>query len=118
MGMFTSIRHPATGAEIQIKTGFDDCNWHSVGDKIHWSPQEGWPGCHIDGAYNGFMESDGDVWVVIQDCTVLAVLDTKDIDNKDLDIETYLCGFYGIKAPDPTLWSDEAWERHREWKAP
>ena len=114
MGMYTKIRHPATGAEIQIKTGYDDCLWYSVGDKVYWTPREAWPGDHIDGAYSGFMDKSGDVWVVIKDCTVLAVHDAEDLDNEAICMETHLCGLYGIEPPDSTLWSDEAWERHRE----
>lgn len=125
MGMFTKIRHPITGAEIQIKTGFDDCMWYSVGDSIDWSPNEYWPGYHIDGAHSGFMDTDGDVWVVIKDCVVQAVHEVKDLESGDVDGGTYLYGLYGIEPPDSTLWSDEAWERARvrqeasekKWKA-
>lgn len=44
MGMFTRIKHPKTGEELQIYGGHDDLECYSVGDKVNWEIYPDEPG--------------------------------------------------------------------------
>lgn len=107
MGMFTTILAPF-GKSCQIKTGWDTCATFRMLDKIPWEPDPSRPGDHIDGVHLGYGERDNDTLVVIRGCAVMAILPREW--DKDLDIQiAMLKKEYGVKPPDRSLWSEEAW---------
>ncbi len=119
MGMYTNIVHPVTGELFQIKTGDDNPHTYKVGSVIPWEPNPFYPGYHLDGVYEG-IGGDTDDWkyvmVVIKNQTVTAVVDNGDVAKWE-DHYTALIEQYGITSPDPSLWSEDAWERFREAEA-
>lgn len=106
MGMYTSVRHPEGGRELQIKTGQDSCDWYDVGDEVAWSLGY-YPGTGtlLDGVYDSYSDRGRDDWVVIKGHRVAAVED-KALVYGDLYEK------HGIEEPDPGLWPEE---RHREY---
>jgi hypothetical protein len=111
MGMFTSIRHPEDGRELQIKTGSDDCEWYDVGDTVNWSVCQfiGGNGTLLDGAYPSYSDRGPDDWVVIKDHKVHAV-----VPREEEVHEGTLWKQFDLQSPDPSLWSEEAWEQARK----
>ena len=100
MGMFTRIIHD--DHEYQIKIGWDDLLTYHVGDRIPWQPDPKYPGEHIDGVHDAW--GDGcTVWIVIKDCTVIAV------EPFDAGDRQTLASKHGITDPDPSLWTEEQW---------
>lgn len=78
--MFTSIYHPTKDYDLQIKTGFDYCEWYSVGEPLRDVSESD----DIDGVYFGCAHyPSSDAWVTIKDQKVLAV-DTLDEKAEDL----------------------------------
>ena len=110
--MYTSVDHPDDGRELQIKTGSDLCNRYKLGDKLPWKPDPYWPGYHIDGAYASYGIKGVDDWVIIKDCTIVAVeargcgLESSQLEHK-----------YGIEPPDPSLWKPEDWHAKADREA-
>jgi len=118
--MFTSVMLD-NGEEVQIKTGWDECERFHVGDEVPWHPIKGLAGegYLFDGVYDG-MSCKGlppkwkDYWVVIADHRIAAVVPAEvDEDGfwsreqrKALEEE------HGVKPPDRSLWSEEEWELH------
>jgi hypothetical protein len=80
--MYTSIVHPISGKEIQIKTGDDALGCYHIGDKVctHVHPRDFGSGCCFDGAYLGIALLDNkqykteEYWVVIKDSIVYSVI--------------------------------------------
>jgi hypothetical protein len=105
MGMFTTILHDDN--DIQIKIGWDACGVYKIGDRIEWSPDPGYPGGHIDGVHDSYDSKHLHPWIVIKDCVVVAVeprSQSGEDDVKRLEAQ------YGIKEPDPALWTAEQWK--------
>lgn len=107
MGMYTSIRHPADGRELQIKTGKDDCNWYSLGDVVAWSVEVDHPrvGTLLDGAYRAHDDS----WVIIKDHKVHDV-----VEDTAETTEESLLKHYAIEALPDSAWTEEGWARKKE----
>ena len=117
MGMFTSVRHPQDGHELQIKTGWDSCDWYDVGDEVKWSIDKQFPGSGtlLDGVYR----SHDDHLIVIKDHIIKAV-ENPPIKHGSVDIdaisvkEEQLIEKYDIRPLPRELWSEELWdERER-----
>jgi hypothetical protein len=123
MGMFTSIRHPVGGREIQIKIGDDFCEWYNVGDKIKWAPSRWNVGYHPDDIYQGICYPDQDAFVVIRDLVVVHVEDVES-DTSDNDEELTMRDLqlrrlekeYPIKSLHESLWKSEWIEENLESK--
>ena len=119
MGMYTNIIHPDTGEDFQIKTGSDYLDTYKVGSVIPWEPDPFYPGHHIDGVYEGIGGDHPDwkfVMVVIKNCTVIAVVNKADVEKWE-DPYKALTDEYGIVPPDPSLWTEDAWEDFRAAEA-
>ena len=125
MGMFTTIVHPEPGnSDLQIKTGDDECETFRVGDRIPWAASQWNVNSHIDGIYEGIANPySSDCWVVIKDCTVVAieprtscqVSSADDEDGESFDT-SILWDKYGLAAPDPGLWTEEQHAYHDEMR--
>ena len=86
MGMFTSIIHPDTGLEIQIKTGDDFCDTFHVGDNFptFHDPNVWGSGRMPNEVHDGFSFENNQGcyhWVVIKHGKVHAVVPTKETDD-------------------------------------
>lgn len=101
MGMFTTVIHD--GEELQFKHGWDGCCVYKVGDTIGWKPDPRYPGSHIDGVHHA-LGDEGARWVIIKDCTIVAVELFLGPDEERLKVK------YGITEPDRKLWTDEQWQ--------
>ncbi len=116
MGMFSTLLHE--GREYQFKTGFDDAlGRYKLGDKIEWEPDPYWPGSHIDGVHDACTSIDGsipDVWVVIRDCTIIAVEPRQYGADRD---RAFLEAKYEIRDPDPKLWTEAQWKAKADREA-
>jgi hypothetical protein len=130
--MFTSVLHPLTGDEIQIKSGWDDCEWYKLGDTVDWRirPDRPLEGKLLDGAYEGestYWDYEqkkivwtGHCWVVIKNHVIVAVeaMEMSPPELRDRD-GMFRGGFYaqqafiekkhGVRPPSLDLWSMEAW---------
>jgi len=119
MGMYTTVIRPdSEGAEVQIKTGRDDCDTYRVGDAVNWSydivPMRG---TLLDGVYRGLGNELKEFFVIIKDHKIAAVLpvpeECYDGDGAPTDF-AYQCKLeadYGIKPPPFDAWSDSAWAK-------
>lgn len=107
LGMYTSIMHPELGIEIQIKTGFDDCEFIELGKEVPWKiwPDKPGQGHLLDGVYYGvsYPEEPNNWWVIIKDHKVVG-LHEQFAPSKAWEM------FYGIEAPPREWWTEEAWE--------
>ena len=115
MGMFTTITHDSK--PYQIKTGADDCEMYGVGDEVDWRvyPDCAGKGKLLDGVYHGFCalkNDDSSCWVVIKERKVEAVVFDESENAYAAIVEKF-----GIVDPPKSLWTDEAWKRHREIEA-
>jgi hypothetical protein len=108
MGMYTSIIHPDDGRELQIKSGWDDCETYHVGDIVEWFVAEDCPreGKMLDDVYDSFSDKGEDDWVVIKDHVVFAVIPRTENEYGDRQI---LRDRFGIKDLPDSEWTDEAW---------
>jgi hypothetical protein len=106
MGTYTNIRHPEDGRELQIHTGWDDCDYYNVGDTVDWSLSPLQPGCGtlLDGAYPSYSERGDDDWVIIKDHKVHAVIPR----GEDI-YEGSLWKRFALQSPPRDLWTEEAW---------
>lgn len=109
MGMYTTIIHPDDGRELQIKTGDDDLEVYHVGDEVDFKVNPDWvySGKLFDGVYRGCGYTGEDAWVVIKNHKVEAV------ENLSYSINE-LTKKYDIKELDKSLWTEEAWDRHKK----
>ena len=106
MGMFTRIVHPVDGRELQIKTGDDDLETYSVGDKVAWHFDPRYPGAGtlLDGAYDSCSSKGEDDWVLIRDHHVLCVVPlTKGLTYTGLESE------YDIEPFRREWWTEAQW---------
>ena len=110
MGSFTRIVHPDTGAELQIKIGYDICDWYNLGDKIPWTANPNCPGKHIDGVYRSSSFDEPDYYVVIKNCIIVAVENIISDENQ----YTNLMQKYNIQSPDSSIWTGEQWQESRQ----
>jgi hypothetical protein len=119
MGMYTSIIHPDDGRELQIKSGWDDCETYHVGDIVEWfidkdAPKEG---KLLDDVYSSYSDKGDDDWVVIKDHQVLTLIPRTKNEYGDHQI---LRDRFGIKDLPDSEWSDEAWaekiEQEKQWE--
>lgn len=112
MGCYTTLLHE--GREYQFKTGYDDyMEVVKVGDKLTWSPDPFWPGGHVDGVHDALGDRDS-VWVIVKDCTVVAVEPRASSVGEDvLRLEKQ----YGITDPPRELWTEEQWQEQADRKA-
>lgn len=106
MGMFTRIIHPKDGRELQIKSGYDDCETYHVGDTVSWYINKSWPrtGKLLDDVYDSY----DDDWVVIKDHVVVAVVDREAGDYNSLRER------FEIQDIPDSAWPEEAWIKQRE----
>lgn len=100
MGMFTSIMHE--GEELQIKTGYDQCEYYKLGDVIPWTPDPYWPGSDIDGIHESYTLKGRGPWVIIQNSFVVAI-EPVEMLYEDLAAK------YDIQPPARYLWTEEQW---------
>lgn len=116
MGMFTTIIHPVTGEDVQIKCGYDDLETYHVGDTVNWFIDKDWPkyGKLLDDVYLGYNKAYDDTWVIIKDHIVLAVSDRNFNDEE----ETYenLKTRYNIQEVPDNEWSEEVWAKYVDLK--
>lgn len=111
MGMFTSVLHPKDGRELQIKSGFDDCDTYKLGDTVDWFVSSyPFSGKLFDGVYSSYSDLGPDDWVIIKNHVVVAV------EDKELDYDK-LYEKYGIQEPPRDLWSAEALETYDKHQA-
>jgi hypothetical protein len=117
MGLFTSIIHPEDGRELQIKSGYDDCETYKLNDTVEWFVNSDYPrsGKLLDDVYDSWSDKGQDDWVVIKNHKVHAVVpydpergydDYHDIREK-----------FQIKDLPDSEWSEEGWKRKRELEA-
>jgi hypothetical protein len=117
MGLYTSLKHPETGEEIQFKCGHDYCEWVELGEPVEWTirPDEPGTGYLLDGVYWGnhghTKTEDGeyvsaDVWVVIKDHVLVAVHDMH------APIEAWYLWYDIPEKPPREWWTEEAWAAH------
>jgi hypothetical protein len=115
--MFTSIMHERE--ELQIKTGYDYCQYYKLGDVIPWTPDHHWPGSAIDGIHDSWTIKGRGPWVIIQNSTVVAIEPAETL-YTDLEAK------YVIQPPARDLWTEEQWaakaqceadadQRYKEW---
>jgi hypothetical protein len=69
-----------------------------------------YPGSHIDGVHHA-LGDDGARWVIVKDCTIVAVELFMGNDEAQLKVK------YGITDPDPKLWTDEQWRAKADREA-
>lgn len=112
MGMYTTILHPETNQEIQIKTGEDDLEIYHVGDTVNFWVNENWAGQGklLDGVYDGWGVEDGRYWAVIKDHKVAGVFDISEDYQKLIEL-------FDIQPPPREWWSEEVWEKDAKLKA-
>ena len=104
MGMFTTI--VTEDDSIQIKTGYDECEYYKIGEPIPWTPRRWSPGYSPDGVYDGWSEKGiNNVWVIFKDCKPIAVEPMDGEENQ----YNHLLWKYKIQPPDPELWTDAEW---------
>ena len=122
--MYTSIRHPEDGRELQIKTGDDSCEWYNVGDEVDWYPCRfvGGVGTLLDGAYPSYSDRGWDDWVIIKDHRVHAVVPHREgsdavVPHREGTSQASLREEFEIEETDPSLWSVEAWRTRDAIKA-
>ena len=111
MGMFTSIIHPKDGNELQIKTGYDDCDTYKLGDPVKYVIHKDTfgQGGIFDGVYDSYsFERSDDDWVIIKKHKVAAVVPRENNKYKDLIKQ------YSIHKPDRTLWTNLAYKKHKK----
>jgi hypothetical protein len=104
MGMFTRILHPDDMRELQIKTGDDDLETYSVGDKVDWHIRKDYPcqGTLLDGAYDSYSDRGEDDWVIIRNHQVLCVVPREEnLQAQDLEEK------YKITPYDRNWWTEE-----------
>lgn len=108
MGSFSTLKVGET--LYQFKTGFDyDMGTYEVGDTIPWRPNKFLPGVHIDGVCDvDAVEGDPRNAVVIKDCKIV---DFIHIPWERSYVIPLVLQHYGIKVPDPNLWTMEQWAR-------
>jgi hypothetical protein len=109
MGCFTAVIHPQDGRELQIKTYLDVCDTYQVGDKVNWEIYDDLPGqgTLLDGVYTGCSGQGPDVFVIIKNHEIFAVLEKE----KGLTAEG-LATFYQIKPWEREWWSEAVWLLH------
>ena len=87
MGCYTSVMHPKTRQELQIKTGWDVCEWYSVGDRVEFTPDSN-SGCGR--LYDGAYKSSEGPWVIIRGGRILEVVEAeKDeaVSEREVELE-------------------------------
>ncbi len=118
--MFTSIRHPKTGIEIQIKSGDDMCEWYNVGDKVNRGINKNWweSGRLFDGCYDGFSYEDNvgkHYIVIIQKQRIKEVIDVGvATDEGFYDIYNVIRKKFPTKIPY-SYYTKKAKYRHIQW---
>ena len=109
MGMYTSIIHPKYSRELQIKTGFDDCERYHIGDTVRFYVNKdifGYGGI-FDGVYDSMSNKGDDDWVIIKDHKIIAIRSRKRNKYQDLIKQ------YKIKKPSKKLWTERAYQKHK-----
>ena len=107
MGTYTSIKHPSDDRELQIKTGYDCCDWYAIGDRIPCHVVREIYGCGgiFDGVYSSYSALGDDDWVIIKNHKVLCC-------EPRVKNYKYLLRKYKIKKPSKSWWSKKAYAKH------
>jgi len=108
MGMFTSIIHPKDGHELQIKTGWDDCDTYHVGDTVPFKIVTDIfeSGGIFDDVYDSYSKSGRDDWVIIKNHKIVAVRSKR---CKYIDLKKQ----YKIRKLNKNLWTKKAYEEYK-----
>ncbi len=118
MGLYTSIRHPYDGRELQIKTGHDSCDWYNIGDTVFFfidkDIYESYTPSKIPP--HPYSDKGDDDWVIIKDHKIIAVVPRcETLSGKEIN-EAILSKRYKIRKPSKSLWTKKAYEESQQRK--
>ncbi len=121
MGMFTTII-TRDGRHLQMKCGYDECSTYWAGQLVdsYICPDRPGEGYMLDGVYEGFGEHEYTDYIVIKGGQVLVEslkLAQEAAENAGVDVYGFLKQKYDVQDPDPSLWTEAAWEAKRAREA-